>query len=197
MPEQLLLPGIEPPPQLVNNLFFAVMPDSKTAWQIHESANHWRHEYGLKGRVLDPDRLHISIYGLGMYPDLPTRLLSQAAMAAQAAATTAFNVRFDRLVSFSGKSRPDELRPLVLRASEEVTGLVGLRHRLMASLGKTIPAALNRASFTPHLTLLYDAQSIPEQDVPVVEWRAHELVLVQSHYGKGRYTILERWPFKA
>ncbi len=51
--------------------------------------------------------------------------------------------------------------------------------------------------YTPHVTLLYDNQQVPEQVIEPITWRVEEFVLVHSELGKTRHHILQRWPLAA
>jgi 2'-5' RNA ligase len=49
----------------------------------------------------------------------------------------------------------------------------------------------SQASYTPHVTMLYDDVTAAPQSVAPVEWTVRELVLLHSHIDQGRpYTIL-------
>ncbi len=48
-------------------------------------------------------------------------------------------------------------------------------------------------SFTPHLTVLYDAKSIPKHPIAPVKWTATEFVLIRSFVRESRYEIQGRW----
>jgi len=50
-----------------------------------------------------------------------------------------------------------------------------------------------KPQWTPHVTLLYDAQRIAENAIAPVTWTVRELVLVHSRRGEGRYVQLGRW----
>ena len=53
----------------------------------------------------------------------------------------------------------------------------------------------NPASFTPHVTMMYDEAVVPEHGVAPVAWPVTELVLLHSRIGQNLpYAVLGRWP---
>jgi len=56
-----------------------------------------------------------------------------------------------------------------------------------------------RRPFTPHVTLVRDAQCAPLAESPTaIEWRVRQLTLMQSQLlpGGARYEILRAWPLE-
>ena len=174
----------------LDNIFFAVCPDEAAAAQIHHIAKSIGAEFGLRSRLLDRLCLHITLHGVGEYEGLPRSRIAQANEAAHSISMPAFDVGFDRAMSFGGNGQN---RPLVLRGS---VGHAELRrlHRLLgeamrrAGLWRTV-----RNSFTPHVTLLYDSRSVAETPVPLVRWTVREFFLVHSPQGHSRHNHLSRW----
>jgi 2'-5' RNA ligase len=108
------------------------------------------------------------------------------------ACSSRFSVHLNRVVSFG---RHAEKRPLVLRDSGEANLMLkAFRINLWDALAaKEVPGG-PRSSFTPHVTLLYDAQMVSEHAVNAVSWEAHEFVLLHSAMQETRYEVLGRWP---
>jgi 2'-5' RNA ligase len=50
--------------------------------------------------------------------------------------------------------------------------------------------------FMPHVTLLYDRQTVDAQGITPVSWRVTEFVLVHSLLGQSRHIVLGRWPLR-
>jgi 2'-5' RNA ligase len=48
-------------------------------------------------------------------------------------------------------------------------------------------------AFTPHVTLAYGDQQLPEQAIGPVSWRAADFVLIHSELGRTKYNELGRW----
>jgi 2'-5' RNA ligase len=191
-PSQMLLPGVEPEPVLDQYLFIAVLPEPQAARKIANEARRLRKEHRLLGMPSGADRFHISLCGTGMLPDIPEGLVKQICQAASAIRLSPFTVSFDRALSFSGKSHARSKRAFVLRSSGEVSGLIELHQtlaRALATLGWPISAD---TGLTPHITLLYDQQSVAEQPVNPIEWTVREVVLVHGRVGQP-YVIRGRW----
>lgn len=190
MSNQLPLPGFTAEPRLTDNLFFAIVPDEDAAVRIARLAEHLRSKHDLDGRPLAMDRLHVSLYHLGTYEGLPTRLVAAASEAAATVAMPPFDISFDQAVSFSG--RPPN-RPFVLRTSESNTALTTFWQALAKTMDKAALGRWARSTFTPHLTLLYGDRAIAEQPIEAVGWTVYEFVLVHSVLGQSRYNRLGRW----
>ena len=189
--------GTIPPPKPTDRLFFALFPSDEAIPQIVKTSQQLRDEHGLTGKSLSNDRLHVTLHHVGDYAGgLPNGLVETAQDVASTMAMPAFEVTFDRAMSFAGRPRN---RPFVMRGNERING--GLS-ALMA-FQKTMYLAMCRAGlqgpranakFAPHVTLMYDDQGIPEQAVEPVSWTAHDFVLVHSLLGQTRHIHLGRWP---
>jgi 2'-5' RNA ligase len=51
-------------------------------------------------------------------------------------------------------------------------------------------------SFTPHMTLLYDARSVEARAIEPVAWTVREFVLVHSRWGRTQHILLGHWPLR-
>jgi 2'-5' RNA ligase len=174
----------------LDNIFFAVCPDEAAAAQIHDITKSIGAEFGLSGRLLDRLRLHITLHGVGEYEGLPRSRIAQANEAARSISMPAFDVGFDRAMSFGGNGQN---RPLVLRGSGGHAELRRL-HRLLGEAMRRVGLWRTvRNSFTPHVTLLYDSRSVAETPVPLVRWTVREFVLIHSPQGHSRHHHLGRW----
>jgi 2'-5' RNA ligase len=194
MPEQSFLPGFEAAPRPTDRLFFAIYPDAAAAAQIARLAQQLRAEHGLQGKPLKPERFHVTLHHLGDYAGLPQDLVAAACGAAAGVAAAPFDITFDRAASFTSAPRN---RPFVLRGDGGLAALVAFQQSLGEALKKTVLGRWTKPGFTPHVTLLYDDRSIPEQAVPPVAWTAHEFVLVHSLIGQTLHVPLARWPLHA
>lgn len=79
MPEQLLLPGIDPAPpplrrarrtappkeRLPRSLFFAIFPRPEDAASIAVLAARLKGRHALKGKLTEAHRLHVTLHHLG------------------------------------------------------------------------------------------------------------------------------------
>jgi 2'-5' RNA ligase len=175
----------EPP----STLFFALFPDAPTRAKIASLAQDQRLKHGLRGRLLAPTRLHISLYGVGVYPRVPPGILSSACDAAASIVAAPVEMVLDCAMSFAGSDA------FVLRESED-TALKDLLHAIGATMRK---AGLGQGfvpSYVPHLTLLYDKHLVQKQAIDPIRWTAREFVLVESLVGQSKYVIHGRWPLR-
>lgn len=64
------------------------------------------------------------------------------------------------------------------------------------SLGVALANAgehVTQRRIAPHMTLSYQGRPVPETAIEPVRWRAHELVLIDSHVGLHHHEVLARW----
>ncbi len=163
--------------------------------------NAWRRNcvrstHGLSGKPLLTERFHITLHHLGDFAGLPPHIVAMAeeAGAAAAAAVAPVDITLDRAMSFVAK--PGK-HPYVLLGSDGVAALVNFQRALGAAMAKTgLKVSLAKSTFTPHVTLLYDAHSVAEHAVELVSWTAQELVLVHSLLGQTKHVPLARWALR-
>ncbi|WP_353646071.1 RNA 2',3'-cyclic phosphodiesterase [Mesorhizobium sp. WSM2239] len=140
---QPTFPGMEI--RRLDNIFFAIRPGEAAASQIHDIAQSLGTEFGLRGRLLDRLCLHITLHGVGEFEGLPRSRIAQANEAASSVSMPAFDVGFDRAMSFGGNGQSS---PLVLRGS---VGHAELRrlHRLLGEAMRRVGLwRAVRSSFT-------------------------------------------------
>ncbi len=184
---QMGLPGFDPPTP-TDRLMFLLYPDPATAETIAREARRLKDALGLRGQPLLTDRFHVTLHHLGDYVGLPADMVRKGEAAGAALAHAPFEVVFDRAVSFA--NRPGN-NPFTLQGGEGVRELIAFQQALglkMAGAGLKPDK-----SFLPHITLLYDGQVIPAQDVAPIRWTVHRLVLVQSKLGQTQHIILKAW----
>jgi 2'-5' RNA ligase len=186
--DQPLLPSSET--EMPLGLFFSVFPDPQTASQIALVARDLRCEFGLKGQPLLPARFHCSLYGFGNPGIASQTVIAKLKEAASVVAAAPFKVSFNCVMSFSN---PPANRPLVLVGDDGVVGLVRLHSSLCSAMREAGLRPRKDSSFTPHLTLLYDARQIDERPIKPIGWTVSEFVLVLSLIGKTRHVPLDRW----
>src|SRR5277367_552093 len=159
MSDQFLFAEFDAKPSPTDRLLFLTYPDPDTAARIAERVPGLRDEHDLRGKPVAPDRLHITLNHLGDHAGVPQDMVSLAQEAAGTLAMSPFDVVFDRVVSFGGK--PGNL-PFVLRGGDGLGQLLGFQQMLAAAMSKT-GSRLGKwaeSNFTPHVTLLYDRQSV-------------------------------------
>ncbi|WOB48732.1 2'-5' RNA ligase family protein [Xanthomonas hydrangeae] len=173
-------------------LFFAVMADARTAERAAIIAEGLLGSGQVDGKPLARERLHVTLHHLGDYAGgLPPSLVSRASQAAERVALDAFDVAFDRVGTFGG--RRSQL-PCVLRGEEQVRGL----YELQGALGRQLAhvGIAGDAQYTPHMTLLYCNQALPQRRCDTLAWTVREFALVRSFLGQSRSQIEGRWSLR-
>jgi len=189
---QLTLPGFEAPNLLLEHrLFFALMPDAHTAEHMARIGERLRAELGIRSRLLQTERLHITLHHLGDFAHVPEVIVARACAAAAKLVVPPFDVTFDQVLSFHG--RPDH-RPLVLTGTTGLDALVEFQQAL-GDILKQVGQRVSRARFTPHLTLLYDKGKFDPRPIEPTTWTVGDFVLIHSWLGKTVYVEKGRWPF--
>jgi 2'-5' RNA ligase len=135
------------------------------------------------------ERLHVTLCHVGDYVGLPQAVVARARKAAETFTTPAFDVTFDRVLSFTGRAR---YRPFVLKSRQGTATVEAFQRQLgvamtAAGLGKFAKP------YTPHMTLLYDGAEVAEQQVDPITWTVTEFTLVHSLLGQTRHIPLGRW----
>jgi len=195
MSQQSLFDDLPAPPALTDRIFFAVSPDAGAIAGIAALTAELKAQHGMRGRPIADAKLHATLYNLGDHPGMPDAKVARAKEVAAALAdiTAPFTASFDTAQTFINRARN---RPLVLVGGDGVIGVDALYQTLAKAMLKAgLPA--NPASYTPHITLLYDDVTLAPQPVAPIEWTVRELVLLHSQIGQGQpYKVLGRWPLK-
>lgn len=168
-------------------LFFALWPDEKVRAGLGAAAR--RMHRALHGRRTRDESLHLTLAFLG---EIDIEALAQLRSAPASIASGAFTLVIDtwdcwprNRVGWAGPSAiPLQLERVVAN--------------LTAWLG-AIGFELEKRKFTPHVTLVRDAQyaAMPGVLAPL-PWRVEEFVLVRSQrLPRGsQYEIVARWPLE-
>lgn len=194
---QMSLDGLDAPATPTDRLFLALFPPPDVAQRIADDWQQRRRELGLKGRIVEADRLHVTLAHLGDHPGLPPGLeLAARQAAATLVGQMAFEVCFDRLDNFR-KGRDGHIH--VLCTSDGAAALQAFHAALTTALQRAGLARWmdKRAGFTPHVTLQYGDQAVPSQPVEPVRWRVEGFVLVNSKMGRHEHHHLASWPLQA
>jgi 2'-5' RNA ligase len=190
---QASLFDFEAPPKLTERIFFAIAPDAEAIAEIKALTATIKSAHGMTGRPIADAKLHCTLCNLGDFAGMPEALLARAKQAAAltAANTQPFSVSFDTAQTFITGARN---RPLVLTGGDGVSGITALYRNLAGALLKAGISG-NPASYTPHITLLYDDITAAPAGIAPIDWPVRELLLLHSHIGQARpYNILARWP---
>ncbi len=189
MSQQASLPGFGPA-VATDRLFLAIFPDPGTAAELAALAAAQCAAHGLRGKPVQPERLHVTLFHLGDTAGLRQEVVGAASAAASRVSMAAFELTFDQVGSFNG--RRGKL-PFVLRAHGGNAPLRALHAALAAELGEVGLGRFTTTQFEPHVTLAYDARAVAMQDVAPIVWRAREFVLVHSLLGQTRHVPLGQW----
>jgi len=169
-------------------LFLAAVPDADTAARIHQLAGVLKRAHQFSGKLIEPARLHVSLFFLG---GLPEQDIQAACMAAADVRIEPFEVLFDGTASFRGKRGS---RPFVLIGDKGLQRLVSFRRMLGEAILRRGLRRVAHTNFAPHVALLYDARSVDEYPIEPISWTVKEFVLIRSLRG---HDCLARWPLEA
>lgn len=181
-------------PTEIHRLFFALMPDAATRHDINHAAALVQQQHpGLRARWVKPERFHATLNFLGDFPAIPDQVVKKAIAAADHLRAEPFDWTLDYAASFRGREPP-----CVLRSSHVPEPLLALWRDLHATLVQAgLPLRAER-QFTPHVTLAYGRQELPDTTpVTPIAWRVDQFVLVHNVVGKGHYQVLGSWKLAA
>lgn len=182
------IPGIDTA-RASDAVFLALQPPPDVAQRLSKLAWHLRDKHRQKGMPLRAQCFHVSLLGLGRREQLSPETTAAIAAAAASLSISPFRVCFDRAVSFRGVAK----RPFVLVGDDGVEGIRLVRRELVTALHEIGFGTRERSEFTPHVTLLYDEQSIREQAVEEIGWTVREFAMLHSRHGHGQHIVLGRW----
>lgn len=181
-------------PRQVERLFFGLMLPGETAREALGVLTESQDEYGLRGRPIRQDRLHVTLIHVGDYTGMPPQSVIDALrQAGDRVEAPAFEAVFDRVSSFSGA--PGK-HPHVLLGEKGVEALKAFRSDLLTAVVRHGVKPLSRQEFTPHVTLSYADRRLPERSIRPISWRPEEFVLIHSEVGRSIYHTLGRWPLR-
>lgn len=145
----------------------------------------------LSAKPTPPNRLHVSLFGIGEFKRPPTPVFDKVMDAVAEVATRRFVVEFNRLGTWG---RGDPPRHAVLWGDEGVIGVNALYSDIHRALRRVEMAPRREPAFEPHMTLIYDEVEIPETPVEPVRWTVTEFVLIHAVRGEGVYEVKGRVP---
>ncbi|MGV1759099.1 2'-5' RNA ligase family protein [Rhizobium sp. A22-96] len=177
----------------ISKLYFAILPDPVIATHSHQLAWGFRGQYGFSAKPPRVDLLHITLYEIGAFHDIPEEIAFAAMQAASTIGKSSFQVAFDRAVSFGSKDN----RPLVLWNKDGNAELKALHRELDDAMRMTGFKRIGEKSVEPHMTLLYRGHLVPEimLEEPVT-WTAKDFVLINSLQGQSIHDHLCYWTLR-
>jgi 2'-5' RNA ligase len=170
-----------------DRLFLAVFPDPTYAARFETFAARHLAARGISGKPVEASRLHVTLFHLGDYTELPPGLANQAAGVLSRLQRKPFTIQFDQIGSFGNRSAYGDF---VLTASSGNEALHALHLQLAAHLSAAALGQHTKGSFTPHMTLAYNKPAVPFRQIEPVIWPAHEVVLIHSLLGKTKHMRL-------
>jgi len=173
------------------DLYAMIFPDRYASVDIHQTGQFLCETRGLVGRPLDLNRSHLTVLHVGSYRGMPREeeiQKTQIECLRIASATQPFEVRLDEVMSFpNGRER----KPLVMCTGRRNRPLVQLHQELSLAITGWDTSPI----FKPHVTMLYDKQTVGKMSVEPVTWTAKEIVLVLSYTGQTFYQNLGSFLF--
>jgi 2'-5' RNA ligase len=171
-----------------DRIFFACLPDAETAARIHTLAETLKRDKKLEATLILPEHLHVTLFHLGDWQELPDTIVDLAKDAAGHVKVPSFDVAFGRAESFRNRTG---IYPFVLTG--DATQWRTLHDALGAALKHAGLGGATQGEFEPHVTLVYDKQRVKPSPVEPVAWRVGNFVLVHSVLGRTQHIHLGRW----
>lgn len=177
----------EPEP---NRLFFALVPPEELRPAISETAQALQAEHKFGGRLLKPERYHITLFFFGDYqpPETEPAIIE----AAQSIDAPPFELTLNKAGSFPNRDIATWLAPANVPPELEYLG-----NQLRKKLGYITEE--RNSGFTPHLTIGREARGkLRPTAITPISWRVTEYVLIRSilHQYPARYELLGRYALK-
>ncbi|MFT4100737.1 MAG: 2'-5' RNA ligase family protein [Burkholderiaceae bacterium] len=171
------------------NIFFALLPDDTEIQRLTSEATQCMLSAGLTVRRTDVTRLHVTLAFLGT--GLDNRKLSAACWAADQVHLPAFDVRFDRAMSFGRSNGPFVLTGRI--DDDDLAPVYGLRTALIHALADQ--GIRLKAAYRPHMTLSYSRRPhVAEHAITPIAFPGRAFHLMRSHAGQSRHERLASWP---
>ncbi|MBN8949748.1 MULTISPECIES: 2'-5' RNA ligase family protein [unclassified Rhizobium] len=187
-PRSRILPPADHGP--FSELYFAVLPDEESAARSHELAGNFHRQYRSFAKPRRADLLHVTLYAIGSFRNLPEETAFAAMEAASRVRKPSCPVVFDEVVSFGNGDN----RPLVLWNRNGNAELKAIYRELVDAMRLTGIAPPKERPVEPHMTLLYRGQSVPDIRLEKpVSWTARDFVLINSLQGEATHEHLGYW----
>jgi RNA 2',3'-cyclic 3'-phosphodiesterase len=180
-------------PSQKDRLFFACLPDEKTAARIHALAEKLKRANKFDGNLILPEHLHVSLFHLGDWKGLPGEIVKLAQDAAAQVSTPVFEVGFNLAQSFRNSTG---IYPFVLTGDGNAAQWRALHSALGTALKRAGLGGATQGAFKPHITLLRDRLRVPGSPIVPISWMVRDFVLVHSLLGKTTHIHLARWPLQ-
>jgi 2'-5' RNA ligase len=170
-----------------NTLFLAIKPDEEAARRIYQIARIIKDARGFKGDLIDPERLHITLFFLGPCEDFSEKMMAAVHRAAAELKAMPFEITLDLTMSFPGSGA------FVLVGDGGIDRFRAFHRLLGAELTRMGLRRWVHKISIPHVTLLYDKRIVDEQPIEPISWMVREVVLVHSVHGQQKHRNLACW----
>lgn len=168
-------------------VFFALSPDAGLRASLAQAARRMHHV--LHGRRIRDDSLHLTLAFIG---EVDAKILPRLMAPPARVLAPAFLFTLDDWGCWArngiGWAAPSHIPAALIDLAGNLEGWL-----------RNAGFELERRPFTPHVTLVRDAQCVPlPESLTPIEWRVEEFVLMQSQPmpGGSRYEILRAWPLE-
>ena len=176
-----------------DRLFLGLFPDDATRALIAAAAEKIRPQLRGQGQGIRASQYHATLHHLGDYPELPPDRVDASIAAIARAATTTFELVFDRIDSFRGQRK----HPCVLRCSQVSPALQAYWRETKVLLAAAGFSPWLKSSLVPHVTLYYADNVLPEAvSIEPIILPVRELLLVHSLLGRTEYRVVGRKSFQ-
>jgi 2'-5' RNA ligase len=174
-------------------IFFACLPDARTAARIYALAEKIKAARKFEGTQILPEHLHVTLFHLGDWAALPDAIVVIAKAAASEVVVPPFEVTFNRAESFRNRTG---VYPFVLTGDKDWAPWRALHAALGDALKKNGLGGATQSDFKPHITLLRDTLRAGSVPIEPISWTVRDFVLIHSLLGKTTHIHLARWTLR-
>ena len=168
-----------------HTLFFALWPEDAVRAQMEVRTKALDRQHHPHGRLLKPERYHLTLQFLGGHTDIPPQLVEDAMSVAGRVRTPAFDLSLDQAGSFQ--------KVWWLGSAQPPAGLEALWQALDADPMHAWVKGVSPDGFIAHVTVVRDATTrLPPTPISPIVWRVRGFVLIDSQPPRP-YAILHRW----
>lgn len=173
-----------------HTLFFATPLDPETVERATELRLDLCRKEGLRGTPVEPDRLHVTAFGLlGFREPPPTYALELGRQIGSRVEVDEFTCSFDRLQTWRRKDG----HLLALTGGDGTEGFRRLNRALQLATCEALDLEARPQPITPHVSLMYCDRPIAERSIGPLSWRVRSFTLVHSLVGATRDVHLQTW----
>jgi 2'-5' RNA ligase len=170
--------------------FFAVFPEDHARDLTHAAAGLFKESLGLSGRLVSPEKLHMTCHFIGRFKQALDDVEAKAIAVGDEVTGQRFDITFDHALTFEGTNAA----PCVFASAEVPWALRGLCHRIGHLLDPTRKETHVSRPFRPHVTWLYSNDRIyGTMPMSPLTWSAKTFALASGVPGVAPYRIIRTW----